>query len=246
MANEETKKASVVESEVEKEITEDEIAKLNEKITKTLDEKKEAKAEKKYSQADLDEIVNQLSQKFSATKDTDSEDVIDLLAPNFNQRRFVSVPRFDNKFVVGLEDMNNDEYSDKPVYIMNVENPTIKTTGTLDHIPMAKFMFEDKSESKLYPYLQFLDKSQWYWCEILERHETDTSEVFGTVEVTELTENEWNMKGTGKKILSKAKRVHTVFTVRDIKDGKVFDVDEIIINKRIAPVDDLKRFLDKK
>lgn len=246
MAKEELKNAPTIEAKDETEYTDAEIAKLNEQITKTLDEKKEAKAEKKYSQADLDEIVSQLSEKFSAAKDTDGADIIDLLAPNFNQRRFVSVPRLDDKFVVGLEDLNTDSYSDTPVHIMNVENPNIKSNGTLDHIPMAKFMFEDKSESKLYPYLAFLDKSTWVWCEIIERKETDTSEIFGTVEVTDLAENEWSMKGTGQKILSKAKRTHTVFTVRDIKDGKVFDVDEIVINKKIAPVETLKKFLEKK
>ncbi len=232
-------------------LKDDEIEKLNKKIEENLKDKKEEDNKPKYTQADLDAIVEKLSEKFSAAKDTDGSDIIDLLAPNFNQRRFVSVPRFEDKFVVGLEDVNTDSYSDKAVHIMNVENPNIKSNGTLDYIPMAKFMFEqiegaEKIPSKLYPYLQFLDKSTWVWCEIVDRKETDTSEIFGTVEVNELTQDEWNMKSTGQRILSKAKRTHTVFVLKDIKDGHTFEVDEIVINKRIAPVESLKKFLEKK
>lgn len=230
----------------EKPLSDDEIKNLQGKIDDTLKEKKEKASEKKYSQEDFDRMADKLLEKINAGRDTDGNDIIDLLAPNFNQRRFVSVPRFEGKFVVGLENLNTDTYSDKVVHILNVENPNVKTTGTLDHIPFAKFLFADKSEPKLYPYLQFLDKANWVWCEIIERKETDTSEIFGTVEVTETTEDEWNMKGTGKRILSKAKRTHTVFVVRDIKEGETIEVDEVIINKRIAPVEELKKFLEKK
>lgn len=243
----EEKKLATVAPDVDTdtEPTDEEIVKLQEKMSKSLSEKKEKASEKKYSQEDLDAIVEKMSAKFNLAQDTEGNDIIDLLAPNFNQRRFVSVPRFDGKFVVGLENLNTDSYSDKVVHVMNVENPNIKSNGTLDHIPMAKFMFEDKSESKLYPYLAFIDKANWVWCEIIDRKETDTSEVFGAVEVNELTEDEWNMKPTGKKILAKAKRTHTVFVVRDIKEGKTFEVDEVIINKRVAPIEELKKFLEK-
>lgn len=195
--------------------------------------------EKKWSDKDVDNIVKRLGKQFSDSRETEDEDYIDLLDPNAVKRKFVRLARLNNKFVVGLKDMNTDTYTDEPLFYVNIENP--KKAG--DMIPWSTFLYDDGTE-ELYPYLSFMNRSVGVWAEVIREDKVDISEKFGVIEVKEVdAEDEWNMKKTGKKVLAKAQKYRITYIVKDTKGGKEMAVSQEVINKVEAPYADLRKFI---
>lgn len=218
----------------------EEILAMKKQVEEKLKEKNSSK--ETYSAKEVDQIVKDLEKKFLKMKEGDDEDFIDLLDPEANKRKFVRLARLNNRFIVGLKDMNNDSYSDEPIYITNVENPNRK--GEL--IPWSTFLYEDGSE-ELYPYLSFMNRANGIWAEVIEEKKTDVSETFGLIDVKTMDEeNEWSMKSTGKKVLAKAVKYKTTYVCKEIKGGTVLEVSEDVINKVEAPYSDLKKFIENK
>ncbi len=221
----------------------DELLALAGTVKKKIEEKNAGESEeKKYSERDLEKVLSNFQKKFSKTREEDDEDFIDLLDPDAVKRKFVRIARLNNKFVVGLKDMNTDSYSDQPVYITNVEHPTKKG----EYIPWATFICDDGTE-EFYPYLTFMNRGVGVWAEVTEEKKEDVSEKFGVIDVKAMDdEDEWNMKKTGRKVLAKALKYRTTFVCKEIKGGKTLEVTEDVINKVEAPYSELKKFIEQK
>ncbi len=231
-----------------------EIIAMKDQVAKKIEEKSGPK--KMYSEEEMNEIVNRMSKKFSKSQDSSDEEFIDLLDPNAVKRKFVRIPRLNNKFVIGMKDMNKDSYSDQPIYVTNVEHPTKKG----EFVPWATFIYDEmeevpdplnpgktisKNKEELYPYLSFMNRAVGVWGEVIDEKKVDISEKFGLIDVKVIdSEDEWNMKSTGKKVLAKALKYRTVYVVKDTKGGKTLNVSEDVVNVAEAPYSELRKFLE--
>lgn len=217
----------------------EEILALKDQVKQKIKEK--SNDEPTYSKKELDNIIKQLEKKFQQKQENQDEDFIDLLDPNAVKRKFVRLTRLNNKFVVGIKNMNEDTYVDIVVDTINVEHPTRK--GEL--IPWSTYIYEDGSE-ELYPVLSFQNRGVGVWAEVVEEKKKDISKTFGLVDVKTLDEsNEWDLKSTGKKVLAKALQYRTTYVVKEIKGGRILEVSEDVINKSEASYADLKKFIDE-
>ncbi len=208
---------------------------MRDDIQKTIDEK--GNQNRTYTQKDMDEMAQRLALKFSK-QGGDEEDYVDLLDPNAVKRKFIRVARLNNKFIVDLKNMNTDKYNDQPIYITNIPNPQ-KTT---EMIPWATFIYDDGTE-ELYPYLSFMKRATGVWAEVLDTDKKDISEKFGTVDMKEIDDKEWNMSSTGKRVLAKAMKYKVTYIVKDIKFGKDLRVSQEVTNKADAPYPELEQFI---
>lgn len=233
------------EPKVIEELNDAEIAEMQKKIETNIKEKKAESDEKKYSQKDLDYIVSKMRADADKRSGNAENDLIDLLADDNNKTKYVRIARLNNKFVVGAENLNTDKYIDTPIYILNEKNP--KSESKLDYIPFIKLKYHDGT-SEMYPYLSFLDRAQGVWAEILDTKEVDNSETFGAVDVAVVNEDGWGMGKSGQKILGKAKRVTTTYSVKEIKGGETLNIEEcdLVLNKANAPVEELKKYIENK
>lgn len=244
MEENKTKQTDIT-SDVKEELSDVEIAEMQEQIKKNVGEKKASKEDKVYSQKDLDYIIEKMRKDIGKRSDNTESDLIDLLADDHNNTKYVRIARINGKFVVGAENINDDPYIDNPVYIRNEKNP--RSESKLDYIPFIKLKYHDGT-SEDYPYLSFLDRAQGVWAEIINQKDTDNSETFGAVEVNEVINDGWGMGKTGNKILGKAKKVISTYTVKEIKNGETFKIEEcdLVLNKANAPVEELKKYIESK
>ncbi len=217
-----------------------ELLAFKDQVKKKLEDKK-SDDDIAYSKKDVDRMMKEMEKKFSQKKDIDEEDFIDLLDPNAVKRKFVRLSRLNNKFIVGLKNLNEDSYNDEPIYLKNVEHPTKKG----EYVPWAMFIYEDGSE-ELYPYLSFMNRGRGVWAEVVDEKKEDVSKTFGLIDVKTVEDDEWNMKNTGKKILAKALQFKTTYICKEIKTGKTMAVSEDVINKVEAPYLELRKFLENK
>ncbi len=195
-----------------------------------------------YSRSEVNDLLKKFEQKWSKTREQDDEDFVDLLDPDAVKRKFVRLPRLNNKFVVSLKNINKDAYIDEPIYFVQVEHPQKK--GQM--VPWATFIYDDGTE-ELYPYLSFMNRAAGVWGEVIEEKKEDISEKFGLVDVKSIDgEDEWNMKNTGKKVLAKALKYRTTYICKEIKTGRTLNFTEDVINKVEAPYSELKKFLEIK
>lgn len=225
----------------------EELLATRDEVKKKIEAKSKNKEEKTYSSKEVDEMMKKLEKKFSGMRETDDEDFVDLLDQNAKKRKFIRLARLNNKFVIGMKDMNTDSYSDEPIYVTNVENP--KKAG--EYIPWATFIYDEidpetgENKTELYPYLAFMNKAVGVWGEVLSEEKVDVSKKFGVIDVKEVDEeNEWNLKRSGKKVLAKALQFRTTYIVKDIKHGKDLRISEDVVNKVEAPYSELKKFID--
>jgi hypothetical protein len=217
-----------------------EILALKDEVQKKIDEKSGEK--ESYSKQEVADMFKKFEKKFAQRQESADEEFIDILNPDEKMGKFVRIARLNDKFVVGLKDMNKDSYSDEPVYVTNIEHPTKKG----EFVPWATFIYDDGSE-ELYPYLSFMNRAVGVWGEVIDEKKTDVSETFGTVDVKSVdAENEWDLKKTGKKVLAKALKYRTLYVCKDIKKGTTLTVSEDVINKVEAPYSELKKFLEQK
>jgi len=229
----------------DEELSDSDIAELTKKIEKNIEEKKTETEEKKYSQSDLDYIISKLKSDIDSRTGNSQDALIDLLADDNNKSKYVRIARLNGKFVVGAENLNTDPYVNTIIYIKNEKNP--HSEKGLDNIPFIKLRYDDGT-SELYPYLSFLDRAQGVWAEIISQEDVDISETFGAVTVSELNEDGWGSKLSNRKILGKAKKIISTYTVREIKGGQEFTIKEcdLVINKANAPVEELKKYIENK
>lgn len=226
---------------IPEEESDEELLALKDKVAEKIKEKGDQNKET-YSRKDVEEMFKKFEKKLAQRQEINDEEFIDILNPDAVKRKFVRLPRLNNKFVVALKDMNADSYSDQPVYVTNIEHPTKKG----EYIPWATFIYDDGTE-ELYPYLSFMNRAVGVWGEVIEEKKTDVSETFGLVDVKSIDDtNEWDQKKTGKKVLAKALKYRTIYVCKDIKNGTTIEVTEDVINKVEAPYADLKKFLDEK
>ncbi len=213
---------------------------LKNQVEENLKNKKESDG-KTYTQKEMDAKMLALEKRLSQKRDENEEDFIDLLDPNAVKRKFIRLARLNNKFVVGMKDMNTDTYTDQPMYFTNIENPAKKG----DYIPWATFIYEDGT-TELYPYLSFMNRAVGVWAEVIKEDKKDVSETFGVVDVKAIDEsNEWDLKNTGRKVLAKALKYNTIYLCKEIKGGKDLEIEASVVNKVEAPWSDLKKFLEE-
>lgn len=207
-----------------------------------IDGKIKAKSAPKdtYTRKEVDALMKKLEKNFSEIRAKDDEGFIDLLDPGAVKRKFVRLARLNNKFVVGLKDINTDTYSDEPIYVTNIEHPSKKG----EYVPWATFIYEDGTE-ETYPYLSFMNRATGVWGEVIEEKKEDKSRTFGLVDIKAVDEDEWDMKKTGKKVLAKALQYKVTYVVKEIKGGKTLEVSEDVINKVEAPYAELDSFLEE-
>lgn len=229
-------KKEIIKDDIE---NDEEILELKNQVESKLKEKQKEENQT-YTRKEVDAILKSFEEKFLKSRESDDEDFIDILDPTAHKRKFVRLPRLNNKFVVGMKNMNTDSYLDEPIYVTNVEHPT---KGG-EYIPWATFIYEDGTE-ELYPYLSFMKRAVGVWGEVIEEKKEEKSETFGLVDVKTMEDDEWNMKTTGKKVISKALKYKTTYVCRDIIGNKILEFSEDVINKADAPYADLKKYLEE-
>lgn len=136
----------------------------------------------------------------------------------------ISIPRFENKFIVKFKNMNTDEYEpDKVIHAVDVYNQESK-----QNVPYVTIVFDDNSE-KLVPLESVLKRSTKIPCDLIERKKTDVSYDFGKVEVQEVKPTGYSQEGTGKFVKTKVTQFKEVFVVKTPK-GEVLTVEPEVVN----------------
>jgi hypothetical protein len=204
-----------------------------EKVQAKLAEKKlgskDADTKDSYSRAETEDLIQQAIAKFAKKQqlDMDEDDVYDPSKP----RKFtIVVPRLNNKWVVGFENMANDPYNPGAVIKSIDLTRTDKTTGKSIVEPWVKLIYKDQAETDTvdYPFSYVLKNSSKVECELVERKKVDTSYDFGLIKETEVKDYDKQYKDTF--IKAKVTQYKETFVVRDPITGDTFEVLPDVIN----------------
>lgn len=180
--------------------------------------------EKKYSEVDLREMFDKFKkddeEKLAAENDPDKPII-----------RLVTIPRFDNKFIVGFANLNKDPYfPDKIITSQNIFNDQTKV-----FVPHVMVIFEDDTKQKesrlLLPFETILKVSNKIECKIIERRQKDVSEKLGMIAVEDVspTKQGYNRSLTGEIIQGKQKKFAETFLI-ETPDGRQILVSPEVVN----------------
>lgn len=141
--------------------------------------------------------------------------------------KIVRLPRFQNKFILGFKNMNEDEYTkDSIVHAVDIFNEKIGK-----NIPWVTLIFEDGSELAI-PLETILKQSTTVKCELANTKEKDASYDFGKVERQEVKPDSYKKEGTGQFIKTKVTQKTYTFEVK-LPNGKVVTVGPEVLNWKL-------------
>lgn len=170
-------------------------------------------AERTYTTAEMKAMIKALMDG----KDLDAEEEEEVA-----KKKTVRLSRFQNKFIVGLKNMNTDEYyPDGQVYAYDVYDDKSRS-----NIAWVTLEFQDGSELAV-PLETALRRSNKVNCEIVKIHEKDKSYDFGKVEKTEV--KDYNVESTGDMVKTKVTQKEYTYDVK-LPNGDIINVGREIIN----------------
>lgn len=185
----------------------------NEKIEKN----KVDKREKTYTK---DEVLK-MFQEFK--KELAKEEVNDDTEDKTIQRK-VRISRFNNKFIVGLKNLNTDEYdTEKVVYSQDIFDEK-----TRSYVPHITVIFDDESELTV-PLETILKLAVRVDCDLIETKEVKNDEKLGYVEQKELKGDGYDMT-TGDFVMAVQKKSKYTYLVKLPNKDEPIEVIQDIIN----------------
>lgn len=204
-------------------------------IKKQLEAKTTDKQRNYYSEEELNARIKAavglaITEMKAGQADEDSEkDIYDPSKPRVHE---LTIPRYENKFIVAFGNLNKDEYNpDLVIKSIDMTN-TNKETGTISKEPWVEVVFDD-GERKMFP-LNFIYKNTAkVACEIVEKKEEDVSYDFGVIpEKTISDENGqigYGMKAKGTYIRAKVIQKKISFVVKEPR-GALITVEPDVVN----------------
>lgn len=223
--------------------TEEELEARRLEAKKQIDAKMQAKREasKASSEADqqlftkeqTEEMIQNALEKFSVRfkKDLDEDDIID---PDKPKTFAVTVPRINNKMIVGFKNLNNDPYRPgEVVYAHNLARKDDSTGKTIVEpwvtvIWRKSDVAEGEEPTKEYPLDYIVKNTIKVDCILKERKQVDASYDFGVIEETEV--KDYNKAGKGTFVKAKVTQFKESFLVTDPKSGEDFIVAPEVVN----------------
>lgn len=140
------------------------------------------------------------------------------------RKHTVRMPRLDNQFIIGFENINNDPYfPDRVIYSKDIFNDQTK-----QFVPHTTVIFEDGKKLTL-PIETLFKVAKTVECELIERKYKDASERYGKIEVQEMKSEEYRMTGTGNYVMGKANIKIESYVVK-LPTGAVVEVIRDIVN----------------
>ncbi len=170
--------------------------------------------EKMYSETVVRQMLKQLSKDLAEKKDVDEED-------EFKNKK-VRLPRFKEKFIVGLKNMNTDEFfPDLVIQAFDIWDDKIR-----QNVAYVCLQFLDGSELNV-PLYTALTKSAKVICDLVEIKEDDTSYSDGKTERAET--RDYSRVGTGTMVKLKVKQANYTYVVK-LPDGTEVTVGPEVLN----------------
>lgn len=133
--------------------------------------------------------------------------------------------RIQNKFIVGLKDLNNDPFfPDRVLYSQDIFDEQKRVM-----VPHMTVIFEDGSDLTL-PVETLFKIVKTITCPLIERKQKDASQKLGSVEVKELKGESYNPTATGEVITAKFKAVKETFVVKLPNREETVEVIPDVVN----------------
>ena len=183
--------------------------------------------EKKYSEEDVKRMIKDIMKDMKANDVVDDDD-------DKPKQYLCTIPRFDNKFIVGFANLNKDPFfPDRVITSQNIFNDQ-----TRQFIPNVTVIFHDdtaEKESRLtVPFETILKVSNKITCKIIERKQKDASVKFGQIHVQELKGDLYSPVLTGEVVHGKQVKKSETFLV-ETPDGLTLLVSPDVINWKPSP-----------
>lgn len=173
--------------------------------------------ERTYTAAEVKAMLEQVAKQAGKTDDSVQDD------DERDLPKVYRLPRFQNKFVIALKNMNTDEYFPDQV----IQAYDIWDDKTRQNIPWVTLMFADGTELSV-PHTTAMKRSQTIPCEIVgEPHEVDVSYDFGKVE--KVTVDGYESKGSGELVRAKVTQKRRAYDLK-LPNGQVVTVGDDVIN----------------
>lgn len=173
--------------------------------------------EQVYTESQVRQMLEQVMKGEGGSEDDDEQDL----------PKIVRLPRFQNKFILGFKNMNEDEYTkDNIVHAVDIFNEKIGK-----NIPWVTLVFEDGSDLAI-PLETILKQSTSVKCELVNTKEKDASYDFGKVERQEVKPDSYKKEGTGQFIKTKVTQKSYTFEVK-LPTGKVVTVGPEVLNWKL-------------
>lgn len=177
--------------------------------------------EKTYSESAVKDMMRTLIAEMQAKQKKDGEEGVD--EEDLYKQKKIRLPRFQNKFVLGFANKNDDEYfPELVVHAFDVWDELQKKM-----VAWVELVFEDDTHLKV-PLYTALVKSIKVDCDLVEVVKTDKTYSNGKVEIRTEVE-EYHQKGSGAFTKLKVELNEYKFKVR-LPDGKEVIVGPEIVN----------------
>ncbi len=197
---------------------------------KAKKEKKEAErvalegqpgGEKSYSESQVKDMMRTLILEMQQKQKKDEEDGVDV--EDVYKNKTLRLPRFQNKFVLGFANKNDDPYfPELVIHAFDVWDDMQKRM-----VAWVELMFEDGSALKV-PLYTALTKSTKVDCAIIDTVATDKSYSNGKTEIRTEVDG-YNQKSTGAYTKLKVQLNEYQYKVR-LPDGKEVLVGPEVVN----------------
>lgn len=218
--------AAVVEEELSPAEIEAQSKKVTEEYYAKQAEQTPKNDERLFSKKEVQEMLKELLAQKEADGDDDEE------KPRVH---LVTIPRYNNKFVLGFKNMNADEFDkDAVTYAFDVWDEQRRQM-----VPWVTLLLDDGTDIAM-PLETALKKTNKVTCELVTILEEDNSYDFGKTEKVEVKADSYNKEGTGVFVKTKVTQKKYQYDVKPIGTDTVLHVQPEVLNWA-TPVDPNKK-----